>query len=121
MPYHCLSNLYLAARRLLSAVPYLTTRRRKAYWDMGQRHKRYLKEHKRTTYATLLTSGNLNSYLADIDQQAEEMFSQLVNQITEHKGMTEALKVQDQMAWVQRMNNIRSRATEIINNDLICN
>ena len=86
----------------------------------GQRHKRYLKEHKGTTYATLLTSGNLNSYLADIDQQAEEMFSWLVNQMAEHEGVTEALKVQDQMAWVQRMNNIRNRATEIINNDLIC-
>lgn len=86
----------------------------------GQRHKRYLKEHRKATYITLLTSGNLNAYLADIDQQAEEMFSRLVNQMVEHEGVTEALKVQDQMAWVQRMNNIRNRITEIINNDLIC-
>lgn len=86
----------------------------------GQRHKRYLKEHRKATYTTLLTSGNLNSYLADIDQQSEEMFSRLVNQMAEHEGVTEALKVQDQMAWVQRMNNIRNRITEIINNDLIC-
>lgn len=86
----------------------------------AQRHKRYLKEHRKATYTTLLTSGNLNSYLADIDQQAEEMFSRLVNQMAEHEGVTEALKVQDQMAWVQRMNNIRNRITEIINNDLIC-
>lgn len=86
----------------------------------GQRHKRYLKEHRKATYITLLTSGNLNGYLADIDQQAEEMFSRLVNQMVEHEGVTEALKEQDQMAWVQRMNNIRNRITEIINNDLIC-
>ncbi len=86
----------------------------------GQRHKRYLKEHRKATYTTLLTSGKLNCYLADIDQQAEEMFSRLVKRMAEHEDVTEALKVQDQMAWVQRMNNIRNRATEIINNDLIC-
>ncbi len=86
----------------------------------GQRHKRYLKEHRKATYTTLLTSGNLNSYLADIDQQAEEMFSRLVNQMAERDGITETLKSENQMEWVKRMNNIRNRITEIINNDLIC-
>ena len=81
----------------------------------GQRHRRYLKEHRRATYATLLTSGRLNSYLADIDYQAEELFYRLVKQMTEAGGVTEALKAADPMAWVGRMNNIRSRAMEIVN------
>lgn len=98
----------------------LPTEENKPIGIWGQRHKRYLKKHRKVTYTTLLTSGNLNSYLADINQQAEEIFSRLVNQIAEHEGITEALKVQDQMTWVQRMNNIRNRITEIINNDLIC-
>mgnify|MGYP000150654134 CR=1 FL=1 len=85
----------------------------------GQRHKRYLKEHRKATYATLLISGNLNSYLADIDQQAEEMFSRLVKQMASHEGATEVLKAQDQMAWVGLMNNIRNKAMEIVNFDLI--
>ena len=85
----------------------------------GQRHKRYLREHKRATYTTLLTSGKLNSYLADIDRQAEAMFSRLVKQLSEKEGITEALKAENQMLWVQRMNNIRSAAMEIVANDLI--
>lgn len=85
----------------------------------GQRHKHYLKEHKRTTYITLLTSGKLNSYLADIDKQAEEMFSRLVKQMTEREGVTEQLKADNQFEWVQRMNNIRSMAMEIVNTGLI--
>ena len=87
----------------------------------GQRHKHYLKEHKRTTYITLLTSGKLNSYLADIDKQAEEMFSRLVKQMTEREGVTEQLKADNQFEWVQRMNNIRSMAMEIVNTNLIYN
>ena len=87
----------------------------------GQRHKHYLKEYKRATYTTLLTSGKLNSYLADIDKQAEEMFSQLVEQMAEREGVTEQLKADNQFEWVQRMNNIRSRAMEIVNTDLIYN
>lgn len=87
----------------------------------GQRHKRYLKEHKRLFYSNLLTSGKLNSYLADIDRQAEEMFSRLVKQMAEREGVTEQLKADDQMEWVARMNNIRSRATEIVNNGIIYN
>ena len=85
----------------------------------GQRHKRYLKEHKRATYTTLLTSGNLNSYLADIDEQAEEMFSRLVKQMTEREGVTDALKASEPITWIGRMNNIRNRAMEIVNSDLI--
>ncbi len=85
----------------------------------GQRHWRYLKEHRRATYATLLTSGKLNSYLADIDRQAEEMFSRLVKQMADAEGVTETLKATDPMEWVGRMNNIRSRAMEIVNSELI--
>ena len=85
----------------------------------GQRHWRYLKEHHRATYATLLTSGKLNSYLADIDRQAEELFSRLVKQIAEAEGVTEHLKAGNQMEWVRRMNNIRNRAMEIVNSELI--
>lgn len=85
----------------------------------GQRHRRYLKEHRRATYATLLTSGKLNSYLADIDRQAEEMFSRVVKQMAEAEGVTETLKAANQMEWIGRMNNIRNRAIEIVNAELI--
>ena len=86
----------------------------------GQRHKRYLKEHKRLFYSNLLTSGKLNSYLADIDRQAEEMFSRLVKQMAECEGVTEQLKAENQLEWVGKMNNIRSRSVEIIDVELIC-
>ena len=85
----------------------------------GQRHKRYLQEHKRATYTTLLTSGKLNSYLADINEQAEELFSRLVKQMAEREGVTEALKAENQMLWVQKINNIRNRAMEIVYTNLI--
>ena len=85
----------------------------------GQRHLRYLKEHRRGRYATLLTSGELNAYLADIDRQAEALFLRLVKQMADAEGITETLKVSDQMEWVGRMNNVRNRATEILNNELI--
>ena len=85
----------------------------------GQRHWRYLKEHRRATYATLLTSGKLNGYLADIDRQAEELFSRLVKQMAEAEGITEHLKADNQMEWVRRMNNIRNRPMEIVNSELI--
>ena len=85
----------------------------------GQRHKHYLQEHKRAIYITLLTSGKLNSYLADIDKQAEELFSRLVKQMVEHEGVTEALKAENQMLWVQKINNIRNRAMEIVYTNLI--
>ena len=85
----------------------------------GQQHRRYLKEHKKAAYTMLLTNGKLNSYLADIDKQAEEMFSRLVKQLAEREGMTEALKAENQMLWIGRMANIRNRAMEIVNADLI--
>ena len=85
----------------------------------GQRHRRYLKEQNRSLYCNLLTACKLNSYLADINRQAEELFSRRVKQMAECGGVAEALKVQNQMAWVGRMNNIYSRATEIVNNDVI--
>lgn len=85
----------------------------------GQRHKRYLQEHKRATYTTLLTSGKLNSYLADINEQAEELFSRLVKQMAEREGVTEALKAENQMLWVQKINNICNRAMEIVYTNLI--
>ena len=85
----------------------------------GQRHRRYLKEHRRATYAALLTSGKLNSYLVDIDRQAEKLFSRLVMQMTEAEGITEQLKADNQMEWVGGMNNIRNRAMEIVNSELI--
>ena len=85
----------------------------------GQRHRRYLKEHRRATYVALLTSGKLNGYLADIDRQAEELFSRLVKQMAEEEGVTETLKADDPMEWVRRMNNIRNRAMEIVKSELI--
>ena len=85
----------------------------------GQRHLRYLKEHHRVLYADLLTSGKLNAYLADIDRQAEELFLRLVKQLSENEGVTEQLKADNQMEWVGRMNNIRNRAIEVVNTDIV--
>lgn len=87
----------------------------------GQRHARHLKQNHEVLYMNLLTSGKLNGYLADIDAQAENMFSRLVKQIAEREGVTEQLKADDQMEWVARMNNIRNRTTEIVNNEIIYN
>lgn len=85
----------------------------------GQRHGRYLKEHHRILYYNLLTACKLNSYLANIDRQAEELLSRLVKQIAEREGVTESLKTKDQMAWVGKMNNIRNQAEEIVKQELI--
>lgn len=85
----------------------------------GQRHLRYLKENRRTLLSDLQLSGKLNSYLADIDRQAEEMFERLAKQMAECEGVTEQLKSTDQMAWVRKMNNIRNRATEIVNANIV--
>ena len=85
----------------------------------GQRHRRYLKSHRRALYTSLLTSGKLNSYLADINRQAEELFSRLVKQMAGAEGVTEQLKADNQMEWVGGMNNIRNRAMEIVNSELI--
>ena len=85
----------------------------------GQRHLRYIKENRKVLYLNLLTSGKLNGYLADLDKQAEEMFSQLLKQMAEREGVTEKLKADNQMEWVGRMNNIRNRVTETVNIELI--
>lgn len=85
----------------------------------GQRHLQYIRQHKRLLYTNLLTSGKLNSYLADVDRHAEEVFSRLVKQMSEREGVTEQFKAENPMGWIGRMNNIRSRATEIVNNNLI--
>lgn len=85
----------------------------------GQRHLRYLRQHRKVFYTNLLTSGKLDSYLADIDKQAEDMFFRLVEQMAELEGVTEQLKAENQIEWVGRMNNICSRAAEIVNAELI--
>ena len=85
----------------------------------GQRHLRYLRQHRKALYTELRVSGRLNGYLADLDEQAETMFLRLIDQMAAREGITERLKAQDQMLWVQRMNNIWNRATEVVNNDLI--
>ena len=85
----------------------------------GQRHKRYLQEHKRAFYITLLTSGKLNSYLSDIDKQAQERFERLIEDMKRAQGITEQLKSKNQLLWVQRLNNIRACAMEIVNEEII--
>ena len=85
----------------------------------GQRHLRYLKEHRRVRYANLLTSGKLNGYLVDSDRQAEELFLRLVKQMAERKGVTEQLKAASSMEWVRKLNSIRNRAVEITSSELI--
>ena len=87
----------------------------------GQRHKRYLLNHHKVRYYNLLTSCELMDYLADINEQAENMYQLLVKQLAEQEGVSEQLKADNQMEWVGRMNNIRSRATEIVNQDIIYN
>lgn len=85
----------------------------------GQRHKLYLKEHRKAIYTTLLTSGNLNTYLTEIDKQAQEYFERLIEQMKQAQGITEQLKIENALEWVGRLNNIRARATEIVNDEII--
>ena len=85
----------------------------------GQRHLRYLKQHRKVLYSELLISGKLNDYLADLNEQAEKMFSRLVKQLAEKESVTEAIKAENQLLWVQRMNSIRNTAMEVVSNDLI--
>ena len=85
----------------------------------GQRHRRYLKTHRRALYTSLLTSGKLNSYLADINRQAEELFSRLVKQIAESENINEELKATDTTAWIGKMNNVRNRAAEVVSEEII--
>ena len=85
----------------------------------GKRHLRYLKQHRKVLYSELLISGKLNDYLADLNKQAEELFSRLVKQLAEKEGVTEVLKAENLMLWVQKMNSIRNTAMEIVSSDLI--
>lgn len=87
----------------------------------GQRHARYLKEYHKVRYINLLTRGKLNCYLADIDEQAEEMFSRLVKQMAEREGVTEQLKAENGLEWMRQMNNIRACAMELVNEEIIYN
>ena len=84
----------------------------------GQRHLRYLKQHRKTVYADLLTSGKLNDYLADLNEQAEDMFFRLVNELAEKAGITEKLKTSDQMEWVRRMNSVRQSAIDAVKSSI---
>lgn len=85
----------------------------------GRRHLRYIREYRKGLYDSLLLSGKLNGYLAELNEQAENMFFRLVNELAEKEGITETLKVENQMLWVQRMNTVRAAAIELVNNDLI--
>ena len=85
----------------------------------GQRHRAYLKEHRKATYTTMLLEGKLNNYLADIDKQAQEPLETLVEQIKQTEGITEQLKAENALKWVQKMNNIRHRAEEIVYSEII--
>ena len=85
----------------------------------GQRYRRHLKQHHRIQYYNLLTAGTLNEHLAEVDQQAERMFQLLVSVLSKQENVTEKLKANRPMEWVQKMNNIRNRATEIVNSELI--
>ena len=88
-------------------------------WAM--RHKRYLKQNHKVRYCNLLTSGKLDSYLTDIEEQAQNLFSRLVKDLAEKENVTEKLKSDSPMLWVQKMNNIRNRAMEIVNEQVIYN
>ena len=85
----------------------------------GQRHKRYLKEYRRGVYVNLLTSGRLNDYLADIEEQAQERFERIVEQMKQAQGITEQLKAENQMEWVGRMNNVQACARESVEKEII--
>lgn len=87
------------------------------YW--GRKHKEYIKQYKPAFYTTLLTQCKLNSYLHDVDVRATEMYDTLVKQLVKQEGVTEKLKATDMMLWIQKMNNIHNRATEIVNAELI--
>ena len=105
---YCLPNLTLPAEE----------ERPIGVW--GQRRLRYLKQHRKVLYYNLLTSGKLHSHLADVEEEAHILFSRLIKEYAEKEGVTEQLKAANQMAWVPRMNNIRERATEVVNSEVVC-
>ena len=100
-------------------LPNLTVPERVSIGIWGQRRRQYLRGHRKALYNALLLSGKLDNHLADINQQAEDVFSQLVKQMAEQEGITEQLKADSQMEWVGQMNNIRSAAEEIVNTEII--
>jgi len=100
-------------------LPCLAVPEQRSVGVWGERHRRYLREHKRGGYSGLLLSGKLDGYLAALNEQAEDMFLRLVKEMAEKEGITEALKAENQMLWVRRMNAVRETAVEIVNNDLI--
>lgn len=114
IPYTLVGDYYLPWGDLPDDEP---ERRPIGIW--GQRHLQFIKQHRKALYTELLTSGKLNDYLADINNEAEEMFSRLVKQMAVKEGITETLKASNQMEWVVKMNNIRTSAMEIVNQDLI--
>ena len=103
-------------------LPNLTLPAEKETGNIGVwalRHKRYLKQHHKVLYYNLLTSGKLDSYLADIEEQAQQLFLRLVKELAEKEGVTEQLKSADPIAWVRKMNNIRNRSSEIVNAEVV--
>ena len=104
---------------LLPCLSLSTEKENKPIGVWGQRHLRYLKQHRKVLYTNLLTSGKLNSYLADIDKQAEDMFLRLVEQMAEREGVTEKLKAEQPKKWVGKMNALREAAAEIVNAEVI--
>lgn len=104
---------------LPNLLPPQTEKKEIGVW--GMRHLRYIKQHRKVRYTNLLTTGKLNAYLAEIDRRAQNMKAVLIKQMSEHEGVNEMLKEQNQMEWVQKMNNIRNRAEEIVNKEIIFN
>ena len=104
---YCLPNLALPSQE----------ERHIGVW--GERRRKYLKEHRRVLYYNLLTSGKLQAHLADVEEQAQEMFEQLMKQMAERQGVTEVLKARNMMVWVGKMNNIRDAMEEVINSEII--
>ena len=102
-------------------LPCLTLPERKPVGVWGQRYRRYLKEHRGATYTEMLLNGTLDDHVAEIDRKAEEMLDRLIKQMAEREGITEQFKASNQMAWVGAMNNIRARAEEVVNAELIYN
>ena len=102
-------------------LPMLTAPESPKVGPFGKAHFHYLRAEKKTVFDGMMLSGKLNSYLEDIDRQAEEMFAKIVKDMAKKEGVTEQLKAKNQMLWVQKMNSIRNRATEIVNADLIYN
>ena len=100
-------------------LPNVAAPEQPAFGPFGQRHYAYIRKHDKTLFSSLWLSGELNAYIENIDRQADEMFSQLVRDLAKSENVTERLKATDQMEWVRRMNNIRRRAEEIVNQELI--